>query len=210
MGCSLVVLACNTASAKALRSIQQHDLPKLQQVKRVLGVIRPTTEEIGKFTKTGHVGILATTGTVSSQSYVLEIGKFYPELAVYQQDCPMWVPLVENNEHCGEGADYFVRKDVDKLLSRSPLIDTIILGCTHYPLLIEKIRNYISPGTTLISQGPVVAMKLADYLIRHPEIRERCSTGGTREFYTTESPSVFDVKAELFYGQPVVSKHLAL
>lgn len=209
-GCSLVVLACNTASAKALRSIQQQDLPKLDPAKRVLGVIRPTAEEAGSFTRTGHIGILATTGTVASLSYVLEIEKLFPQVSVYQQACPMWVPLVENDEYRSAGADYFIRQDVEKLMTRHPGIDAIILGCTHYPLLQEKIANYVPQGTRLISQGPIVAKKLADYLDRHPEVRERCSTGGGLEFYTTESPESFDRSAALFYGQPVTSRHLQL
>ncbi|HEX4375465.1 MAG TPA: glutamate racemase, partial [Puia sp.] len=169
-GSPLVVLACNTASAKALRTIQQNDLPKMNPDNRVLGVIRPTTEVIGNFTKTNNIGILATNGTVRSDSYKIEIEKFFPDLNVFQQACPMWVPLIENNEHNSAGADYFVKEGIDTLMSQSKNIDTILLGCTHYPLLINKIRQYVSPEIQIISQGKIVADSLADYLKRHPEI----------------------------------------
>jgi glutamate racemase len=210
MDCRLVILACNTASAKALRSIQQHDLARYSPQHRVLGVIRPTAEIIGNLTRTRHVGILATVGTVQSQSYVLEIEKFFPDVRVFQQACPMWVPLVENREHDGPGADYFVEKYVNELLSQSPDIDTIVLGCTHYPLLLEKIRRYVPPQIELLSQGRIVSESLADYLIRHPEMEALCRHGHDRQFYTTDRPEDFDAKSELFFGQGVRSKHFEL
>ncbi len=209
-GCSLVILACNTASAKALRTIQQNDLPKIDPSKRVLGVIRPTSEIIGNFSKTKSVGILGTTGTVQSQSYLIEIEKFFPECKVYQEACPMWVPLVENNEHNSKGADYFIEKHVQHLLSQSTDIDTILLACTHYPLLIEKIKQFAPAGCAIIPQGNIVAEGLADYLHRHPEMEERCSKGSSLQFFTTDSADDFDSKAAIFYGKPVKSTHLAL
>ena len=210
MGCQLVVLACNTASAKALRTIQQQDLPKIAPDRRVLGVIRPTTEIVGNYSKTKHVGVLATRGTVVSQSYVIEIEKFFPEITVFQQACPMWVPLVENNEHEGDGADYFVKKYLGELLVQSADIDTVVLGCTHYPLLEKKIRQYLPPNVQLLSQGEIVAKSLLDYLHRHPEIEAVCSKGGNVEYFTTESAEDFDRKAAIFLGREVRSKHLAL
>jgi glutamate racemase len=209
-GCPLVVLACNTASAKALRTIQQNDLPKMDSNNRVLGVIRPTTEIIGNFTKTNNIGILATNGTVRSDSYKIEIEKFFPDLNVFQQACPMWVPLIENNEHNSAGADYFVKEGIDTLMSQSKNIDTILLGCTHYPLLINKIRQYVSPEIQIISQGKIVADSLADYLKRHPEIDARCSKNGEIVFYTTDSAEDFNDHAAIFYGKTVRSNHLAL
>ncbi len=210
MGCQFVILACNTASAKALRTIQQQDLPKIAPDRRVLGVIRPTTEIVGQFTKTKHVGVLATRGTVVSQSYVIEINKFFPDIKVFQQACPMWVPLVENNEHESEGADYFVKKYLSELLVQSSKIDTVVLGCTHYPLLERKIRQYLPPQVQLLSQGEIVANSLSDYLHRHPEIEAVCSRGGSVDYFTTESAEDFDVKAAIFLGHGVRSKHLAL
>ena len=209
-GCTLVVLACNTASAKALRTIQQNDLPKIDASKRVLGVIRPTTELIGRFTKTGNVGILATNGTVISNSYPIEIQKFYPKLNVFQQACPMWVPLVENNEYNNPGADYFIQKNINDLLSQSSQIDTILLACTHYPLLIEKIRKAVPTGMTILSQGEMVAESLQAYLSRHTEIEENCSKNGQLSFFTTDSTEDFDNHAAIFYGKPVKSAHLRL
>jgi glutamate racemase len=209
-GCPLIVLACNTASAKALRTIQQNDLPKMNPQNRVLGVIRPTTEVIGNFTKTNNIGILATNGTVQSNSYKIEIEKFFPDLNVFQQACPMWVPLIENNEHNNAGADYFVKEGIDKLMSQSKDIDTILLGCTHYPLLINKIRQYVSPEVQIVSQVKIVADSLADYLKRHPEIDERCSKNGEIVFYTTDSTEDFNNHAAIFYGKSVQSNHLAL
>jgi glutamate racemase len=210
LGCKLVILACNTASAKALRTIQQNDLPRMDPALRVLGVIRPTTEIIGRISRTGHVGVLGTRGTVTSCSYPIEIEKFFPELRVYQQACPLWVPLVENNEYDGAGADYFIKKNIDELLAQSDKIDTILLACTHYPLLINKIRQFVPPGITILSQGEIVAESLQDYLQRHPEMESMCSKNGKRIFYTTDATNDFDQHASVFFGQPVQSQHLAL
>ena len=209
-GCPLVILACNTASAKALRTIQQNDLPKIDPSKRVLGVIRPTSEIIGQFTKTGSVGVLGTCGTVQSQSYLIEIEKFFPGTKVYQEACPMWVPLVENNEHTSPGANYFIEKHIKNLLSQSGNIDTVLLACTHYPLLIDKIRQFLPTGFSIISQGEIVANGLADYLNRHPEIEIQCEKNNRQSFYTTDAAEDFDAKAAIFYGKPVKSTHLAL
>ena len=209
-GCRLVILACNTASAKALRNIQQLDFPTLSPDRRVLGVIRPTTEVIGHYSKTGNVGILATRGTVTSESYMVEIQKFFPELRVFQEACPMWVPLVENGEYDNAGADYFVKQHLDRLLTQSPNIDTLLLACTHYPLLLDKIRQYAPAGTTILSQGGIVANSLADYLLRHPELEAQCSQHGGRTFLTTDLTDDFDRRATVFYGDPVRSVHLAL
>lgn len=209
-GCHLVVLACNTASAKALRTIQQKDLPQLAPHKRVLGVIRPTTEIIGNYSKTNHVGVLGTAGTVSSGSYLVEIERFFPQLNVYQEACPMWVPLIENNEFENEGADFFIKRHVQQLMAQQADIDAIILGCTHYPLIIDKIKNYLPETITLLSQGTIVASGLKDYLHRHPEIEKHCSKGQSVSFYTTDLPETFNHAASLFYGKEVKSKHLAL
>jgi len=209
-GCRLVILACNTASAKALRNIQQLDLPTLAPDRRVLGVIRPTTEVIGTYSKTGQVGILATPGTITSKSYVVEIEKFFPELRVFQEACPMWVPLVENGEYASAGADYFVRQHLDRLLAQSSDIDTLLLACTHYPLLLDKIRLFAPAGTTILSQGGIVADSLANYLLRHPDFAAQCSQHGQRTFLTTDSTEDFDRQATVFYGEPVRSAHLAL
>lgn len=209
-GCPLVILACNTASAKALRSIQQRDLAAIDPSKRVLGVIRPTTEVMGSFTESNHVGLLATTGTVQSGSYLLEMEKFFPEVKVYQEACPMWVPLVENNEYEGEGADYFVRKNIDNLLAKSSKIDTVLLACTHYPLLKNKIRHYLPEHIQLLTQGEIVANSLADYLARHPEMESRCSKNGGRRFYTTDSVEDFDAHATLFFGKPIQSEYVSM
>ena len=208
--CSLVILACNTASAKALRSIQQNDLAKIDDSKRVLGVIRPTTEIIGTFTKTGNVGILATNGTVISNSYPIEIEKFYPDVKVFQEACPMWVPLVENNEYNSPGADYFIQKNINKLLQQSADIDTILLACTHYPLLMDKIKKAVPANVTVLSQGEIVAHSLEEYLQKHPEMEQKCSKNGKISFFTTDSPGDFDNHAAIFYGKPVKSKHLSL
>jgi glutamate racemase len=210
MHCRLVILACNTASAKALRTIQQKDLPKIDPSLRVLGVIRPTSEIVGNYTRSNHVGVLGTTGTIASLSYPIEIEKFFPDVQVFQQACPMWVPLVENNEFENDGADYFIKKDTDRLLSQSPQIDTIVLGCTHYPLLIHKIRKFLPPHIQLLSQGEIVAHSLQDYLHRHPEIENVCSKNGTCTFLTTDSSGSFDDHAALFFGEKVHSKHLSL
>jgi glutamate racemase len=209
-GCPLVVLACNTASAKALRTIQQRDLPLIDGGKRVLGVIRPTTEVIGRFSTSGEIGILATPGTVSSGSYPIEISKFFPELKVHQQACPMWVPLIENNEHQTAGADFFVNKCVDTLLAKSPGIDTILLACTHYPLLQEKIAAAAGKSVRIVSQGEIVAESLADYLTRHPEMEQKLGKNRLREFYTTDSAEDFDRHATSFFGEHVKSTHIHL
>lgn len=206
-GCPLVILACNTASAKALRTIQQNDLPNIGLQKRVLGVIRPTTEVVGNYTDSKQVGILATSGTVNSESYVIEIKKFFPELKVFQQACPMWVPLVENDEYHSHGADFFVKKYINALLDQSPAIDTILLACTHYPLLHDKIREYTPADIKILSQGEIVADSLANYLQRHPEIEKNLSTGESRHFYTTDSTEDFDRHAANFYGKELKSKH---
>jgi glutamate racemase len=206
-GCPLVILACNTASAKALRTIQQHDLPVLAPGKRVLGVIRPTTEMIGNYTKTNQVGVLATSGTVLSGSYLIEIEKFFPAV---QEACPMWVPLVEANEYDKPGADYFVEKHINNIFSKSGRIDTLLLACTHYPLLKDKIQRLLPAGVTLISQGQIVADSLAGYLRRHSEIEQQCSKNGRQAFFTTDSTEDFDNHATNFFGQPVQSKHLDL
>lgn len=209
-GCRLVILACNTASAKALRNIQQLDLPTLAPDRRVLGVIRPTTEVIGTYSKTGNVGVLATRGTVTSESYLVEIEKFFPGMAVFQEACPMWVPLVENGEYNSLGADYFVQQHINRLLKQSPAIDTILLACTHYPLLFPKIQQYTPSNITILSQGGIVSQSLVDYLIRHPELDAQCSKHGRRTFLTTDSTEDFDRQATVFYGQPVQSEHLSL
>lgn len=209
MGCPLVILACNTASAKALRTIQQKDLPVTAPDRRVLGVIRPTTEMVGTLTQTGEVGILATQGTVNSQSYPIEINKFFPHVQVHQLACPMWVPLVESGEADSEGADYFVRKYLDQILSESPNIDTLVLGCTHYPILTQKIKQYLPGGITLLSQGKIVAHSLKDYLHRHPEMEERLAKNGTRKFFTTDDPLIFEKLANIFFGETVKTAHLA-
>jgi glutamate racemase len=205
-GCPLVILACNTASAKALRSIQQHNLDPYPG-RRVLGVIRPTSEIIGQFTRTGHVGVLGTTGTVQSNSYPIEISHFFPDVQVHQQACPMWVPLIENNEHLSAGADYFVADSLQKLRQQHASIDTILLGCTHYPLLVDKIRQFLPANVQLISQGGIVAQSLADYLQRHPEIEQYCTKGGRRAFVTTDDPVSFSEKASVFYGERVEAQY---
>lgn len=210
MDCPLVVIACNTASAKALRTIQQRDLPLYRPNRKVLGVIRPTTEKIGEYTKTGHIGILATKGTVLSESYVIEINKFFPDIIVHQQACPMWVPIIENNEHLAPGADYFIQKYLDALREKKDRIDTIILACTHYPLLMDKIKAYLPTGINIICQGPIVADSLENYLLRHPEIETTISKGGLRKYYTTDDANDFNEKAQLFLGYPVESNHLNL
>lgn len=210
LGCPLVVLACNTASAKALRSIQQNDLPYLDATRRVLGVIRPTAECIGSITETRHVGLLATAGTVKSGSYPLEIHKLFPDIQVTGMACPLWVPLVENNEADSEGADYFVNKYISRLLERDPAIDTLILGCTHYPLLINKIRRFTPARIRLVSQGEYVSRSLKDYLLRHPEMDSRCSKNGRCEFLTTESVEKFRECASVFLQQDVDVRSITL
>ena len=209
-GCHLVILACNTASAKALRSIQQNDLPKIDPKRRVLGVIRPTVEIVGHISKSRHVGIMATPGTIRSHTYELEIAKFYPDIQVTGEACPMWVPLVENEEYDSPGADYFVRQRIDELLCRDPLIDSVILGCTHYPLLLGKIRQYMPEGIHIIEQGNYVAQSLQDYLHRHPEMTERITTGGTAHFLTTEQADAFQPKATVFMGEQLNAERVQL
>lgn len=210
LGCPLVILACNTASAKALRSIQQQNLPHIAPDRRVLGVIRPTVECIGSITSTRHVGLLATAGTIRSLSYPMEIGKLYPDITLTGKPCPMWVPLVENNEFDSDGSDYFIQKYINELLAEDPLIDTIILGCTHYPLLLNKIHKYTPSHIQLITQGEYVADSLRDYLFRHPEIRSRCKIGGKCEFLTTESEERFQESASIFLHQHVNVRHITL
>lgn len=210
-GCPLVILACNTASAKALRTIQQNDLPKMDDSsKRVLGVIRPTAEVIGSFSRNKRVGVLATKGTVASQSYVIEINKFFPEVKVVQEACPMWVPLVENNEYEHHGANFFIKKNIDELLRQDRKIDTVLLACTHYPLLMKKICEYMPVDIKVISQGTIVANSLDDYLQRHPEIESRLGTFAQRSFYTTDDTVDFDAQAEKFYGEKVSSEFVEL
>ena len=207
-GCQLVILACNTASAEALRNIQQLALPKIAPERRVLGVIRPTAEVIGQFTKTKKVGVLGTTGTVRSESYVIEIGKFFPEDTVFQQACPMWVPLVENGELTGIGTDFFVKKYLDALLATAPDIDTVLLACTHYPLLEPVIKKFLPKKIKVISQGEIVAKSLVDYLRRHPEMAEKCSKHGQRAFHTSGAVEDFDGHASAFFGEEVKSFHV--
>ena len=209
-GCPLVILACNTASAKALRTIQQNDLPHTDPGNRVLGVIRPTAEVIGTYSQTGHIGILATPGTVTSQSYPIEISKFFPGLHVFQQPCPMWVPLIENNEHLSAGADYFVEKCMNELLQQSPSIDTILLACTHYPLLAGKIQKAAGNNIRIVSQGEIVAESLSDYLARHPEMERKLAKNGKRNFFTTDSTEDFDRHAAAFYGSEVNSSQVKM
>lgn len=209
-GCHLVILACNTASAKALRTIQQRDLPRLDPARRVLGVIRPTVEAVGQLTRTRHVGLLATPGTVQSNSYPLEIRKLHEGITVTSEACPMWVPLIENNEHRSPGADYFVRKNVEHLLAADPLIDTLILGCTHYPLLLPKIEPLLPAGVQAVTQGRIVALSLADYLRRHPEMAARCTRGGTCRYLTTESTGKFSASASIFLQEEVQAEQVRI
>ena len=205
-GCPLVILACNTASAKALRTIQQQDLKNEDPANRVLGVIRPTAEVIGNYTQTKEIGVLGTKGTVQSGSYLIEIGNFFPGLTVYQQACPLWVPIIENGEHDKPGADYFVKKYLDQILAQSAGIDTLLLACTHYPLLFEKIRAYLPQHISIVSQGDIVAESLADYLQRHPEMDNKLTKNSTQHFYTTtDDTQDFDHYAEIFFSAPVKS-----
>lgn len=210
MGCHLVILACNTASAKALRSIQINDLPDLDPNRRVLGVIRPTVECIGDITRSRHIGVLATAGTIKSESYPLEIHKLYPDITVSGEACPMWVPLVENNEANSPGADYFIRKYIDSLLDKDPQIDTVILGCTHYPLLLPKIRQYMPQGIQVVAQGEYVAGSLKDYLRRHPEMDAKCTRGGNCTFCTTEAEDKFIESASAFLNEEITVRHISL
>lgn len=209
-GCRLVILACNTASAKALRTIQQNDLPKIDPKRRVLGVIRPTVEKIGEISANGNIGILGTPGTIKSQSYDMEIAKLHPRFSTYSQACPMWVPLVENREANSPGADYFVKQDINRLFNQQPDIDTVILGCTHYPLLYDKIRKYTPSSAKVIAQGSIIADSLADYLNRHPEIESRCAKNSHCRYLTTESPDKFAELASVFLDCPVTGTHIEL
>ena len=209
-GCPLVIVACNTASAKALRTIQQEYLPRIDSTKRVLGVLRPVTEQAGSFTVTGHIGVLGTRGTVDSESYLIEIQKLFPDITVTQEACPMSVPLVENGEYDGPGADYFIEKHIASLLRRDPEIDALILGCTHYPLLIDKIGRCLPDSVRVISQGVLVAERLVAYLTRHSEIAARCSTSGIRRYFTTDSPEIFNRQAARFMGETVAAEQTAL
>lgn len=210
MGCELVILACNTASAKALRSIQQVDLPLMYPNRRVLGVIRPTVEAVGALTSTKHIGLLATSGTVQSHSYPLEIKKLYNDIFITSEACPMWVPLIENNEHNSSGADYFVQKNILNLLAADPQIDTIMLGCTHYPLLEKKIKHFLPENISLVSQGEIVAKSLTDYLKRHSEMDVRCSKNNTIRYLTTESVEKFSASASVFLSTEIIAEHIDL
>ena len=210
MGCHLVVLGCNTASAKALRTIQQTDLPQWDAERRVLGIIRPTAEVIGSLTNSRHVGIFATEGTIKSESYNLEIHKLFPDIRVTGVACPFWVPLVEYNEADSPGADYFVKKRIDQIMTKDPQIDTIILGCTHYPLLMPKIKKYLPAGVQVVSQGDYVATSLQGYLTRHQQIAKKCSQGGSVHYLTTENPEKFKEQAQLFFHESVAVDNITL
>lgn len=210
MGCHLVILACNTASAKALRSIQINDLPRIDPQRRVLGVIRPTVECIGNITKNRHVGVLATVGTIKSESYPLEIHKLFPDIQIQGEACPMWVPLVENNEANSDGADYFIKKYINNLLRKDTQIDTVILGCTHYPLLLPKIKEIISKDMQVVAQGEYVADSLRNYLFRHPEIDRKCTKSGKCTFYTTEAEEKFIESASIFLNQNISVQRISL
>ena len=210
MGCNLVILACNTASAKALRTIQQNDLPEMDKDKRILGVIRPTAEVIGSISKSRHVGILGTIGTIQSESYPIEIKKLHPDIIVNSEACPMWVPLVENREYKSEGADYFIKKNLNSILSRDAKIDTLILGCTHYPLLLDKINAFLPDGVEALPQGKYVAESLKDYLFRHPEMDDVCTKGGRTQYFTTESPEKFSEAATIFLNREIEVERIVL
>ena len=210
MGCHLVILACNTASAKALRTIQMNDLPNIDPDRRVLGVIRPTVECIGSMTQTRHVGILATAGTIKSESYPLEVHKLFEDIKVSGEACPMWVPLVENNEANGEGADFFIRKYIDNLLAKDRQIDTLVLGCTHYPILLPKIQKFIPQGVKVVAQGEYVATSLKDYLHRHPEMDMKCTREGKCRFYTTEAEDKFIESASMFLNENITVQRITL
>lgn len=209
-GCPLVILACNTASAKALRTIQQNDLPGIDPTRRVLGVIRPTIESLPQHTRNGHIGLVGTSGTVNSKSYDIEIEKLYPEYHFSSHSCPMWVHLVENDEADKPGADYFVRQEINALLRKDPEIDSLILGCTHYPLLINKIKQYLPPSVALIKQGDIVADSIADYLRRHPEMEQRITKGGSTTYLTTEDADKFSPMASIFLSKPVEATQVIL
>ena len=210
MGCHLVILGCNTASAKALRTIQQNDLPQWDPERRVLGVIRPTAEVIGELTKSRHVGVLATEGTIKSESYNLEIQKLHPDVKVSGVACPFWVPLVEYNEADSPGADYFVKKRIDQIMAKDPEIDAIILGCTHYPLLMPKIMKYLPEGVKIISQGEYVASSLKAYLERHIEIERKCGKNSSVHYLTTENPEKFKESAQIFLNEEIKVENITL
>ncbi|MFA6618234.1 MAG: glutamate racemase [Candidatus Neomarinimicrobiota bacterium] len=210
MACPLVILACNTASAKALRNIQQKDLPELYPDRRVLGVIRPSVEVVGESSQTRKIGLFATKGTVRSESYKIEFDKLFPDLTLYQEACPMWVPLIENNEINTPGAEYFVRRHVENLLSKDDNIDTIILGCTHYPILFNIIKKFVPSHIKIMDQGPLLAEKLQDYLNRHPEIEVRCKKNAREEFLTTGAVDLFEENAEIFFGKKIKAEHIEL
>ncbi|MDB5114613.1 MAG: murI [Mucilaginibacter sp.] len=210
-GCPLIILACNTASAKALRTIQQKDMQDLDPSKRVLGVIRPTAEVIGNYSTTKEIGVLGTNGTVQSESYLIEIQKFFPDLKIYQQACPLWVPLVESGEYEKPGSDYFVQEYLDQIMAQSANIDTLLLACTHYPLLQDKIKAYLPPNVNVIAQGDIVAKSLANYLQRHPELEQKLSREGIRKFYTTtDDTGEFDHHASRFFSAPVTSSFVSV
>ena len=210
LGCHLVILACNTASAKALRTIQINDLQKIDPSKRVLGVIRPCAEMIDTFSATKHIGILGTNGTVNSESYILEVKKIHPHITVTQEACPMWVPLVEDNTFNTSGGAFFIKQNLESILSKDPKIDTLILGCTHYPILMEQIRKFVPDSVKVIAQGEIVADKLVDYLKRHPEMAERYSKGFLTKYYTTEVPESFEEKASLFLHEKIIAEQLLI
>ena len=210
MGCHLVIIGCNTASEKALRTIQQNDLPQIDPTRRVLGIIRPTAEVIGQLTTSRHVGVLATEGTIKRESYTLEIQKLHPDIVVSGVACPFWVPLVEYNEADSPGADYFVKKRIDQLMLLDPDIDAIILGCTHYPLLMPKIVKYVNPGIRIVPQGEYVAESLRDYFLRHPEMEEKCTKNGKVHYLTTENPDKFKESAQIFLHEDVEVKNIVL
>ncbi|MBI1836582.1 MAG: glutamate racemase [Flavobacteriia bacterium] len=209
-GCELVVLACNTASAKALRTIQQKDLPQLAPHKRVLGVIRPSTEIIGQLSQTNHVGILATEGTVKSLSFPLELAKFSPETIVHQHACPMWVPLIENGRHLSEGGKFFIQEDIQKIMAKDSTIDVIILACTHFPILKDYIQTLVPKNVKIVAQGAIIAEKLEDYLVRHQELDKKCTKNGEVQFLTTENSEDFDKNASKFLGYAIKSEHVKL
>ena len=208
MNCNLVILACNTASAKALRTIQQNNLPQIDPGRRVLGVIRPTIESIGTITQTRHIGLVGTQGTITSKSYLLEIAKLFPDIIVEEEACPMWVPLVENHEYNSPGADYFIQRHLNNILNRDSLIDTLILGCTHYPFLEPKIKQFLPSSVQIVSQGYYVAESLKNYLQRHPEMDAVCSKNGVCEYFTTESPEKFSETASIFLQEKIQAKQL--
>lgn len=210
MGCRLVILGCNTASAKALRTIQENDLPQWDPTRRVLGVIRPTAEVIGTLTRNGHVGLLATEGTVKSESYSMEIAKLWPNIKVTGQACPFWVPLIEYNEADSPGADYFVKKRIDQLMDKDPQIDTIILGCTHYPILMPKILKYTRPGVTIVPQSDYVASSLKQYLQRHADMEASLTRGASCRYFTTENPDRFKETASIFLRDDIHVEHVDL